>query len=39
MTIEELRFLLTECGNVTLGGDEALEDLQEMAEAIFGNVL
>ena len=34
---EELRTLLTECGNVTLGGAETLSELQEIAEAFFGD--
>ena len=34
---EELRFLIAECGGVTLGGAETLSELQEMAEEMFGD--
>ena len=34
---EELRTMLEECGGPTLGGAETLAELQEMAEACFGD--
>ena len=34
---EELRTLIADSGNVTLGGGETLSELQELAEEMFGD--